>query len=180
MRGNLVLIGMPASGKSTLGRYLAERLSMPFCDSDDVLEKRLGGPLQETIDREGIARFLRREEEAVLSLREEGSVIATGGSVIYSEQAMKRLCDNGFVVFLSVPYASIEKRLQNLDSRGVAIPQETSLFALYQERVPLYHKYADLVFYEDDSEGDLSMEDYGEALISILPQQFRKRIEREK
>lgn len=177
MTGNLVLIGMPASGKSTLGRYLAKRLSMKFCDTDDVLKKKLGGSLQETIDREGISAFLRKEEEAVLSLREEGAVIATGGSVVYSEKAMEHLCRDGFVVFLSVPFSSIKQRLQNLESRGVAISEEKSLFELYRERTRLYHKYANLVFHEDDSRGDLSMEEYGESLISILPRTFRKEAE---
>ena len=171
MKQNLILIGMPASGKSTLGKLLAEKLDMPFLDTDEVLQNTLGEPLQETINREGIHSFLQKEAAAVLSIHTEGTVIATGGSVVYSEPAMLHLKSRGLCIFLSVPFASIASRLQNLETRGVAIPSGKTLLELYRERSPLYLRYADVIFREDDCMGDRSIEEHTALLISLLKQE---------
>lgn len=169
---NLVLIGMPASGKSTLGRLLAQKLELHFLDTDDVLQTQLGTSLQETIDREGISSFLKKEELAVLSICAERAVIATGGSVIYSQKAMTHLKSLGLCIFLSVPFPSIEARLQNLSSRGVAIPEGKTLLELFEERTPLYIRHADLIFREDDLEGDRSIAEHTDLLIALLTQEY--------
>ncbi|MDF2838562.1 MAG: aroK [Evtepia sp.] len=171
MKPNLILIGMPASGKSTLGQLLAERLGSFFLDTDDVLQAQLGEPLQETINREGISAFLEKEESAILSLHPEETVIATGGSVVYSETAMAHLKSLGLCIFLSVPFASIEARLQNLEVRGVAIPKGTTLLELYRERTPLYTRHADFIFREYDRNGDPSIAEHVEQLIALLVQE---------
>lgn len=171
MKKNIVLIGMPASGKSTLGKLLAEKLAMPFLDTDDVLQEYLGEPLQKTINEEGIDYFLQKEEEAVLSIKTENTIIATGGSVIYSTKAMMHLKSHGFCVFLSVPYGSIAQRLNNLSSRGVALPEGKTLKDLHAERTPLYLSYGDIIFFEPNHDGDPSIEEHTEMLISFLREQ---------
>lgn len=171
MKRNIILIGMPASGKSTLGRLLADKLELSFIDTDDVLQEQLGEPLQETINREGISSFLAKEENTILSIHAEGTVIATGGSVVYSSRAMTHLASLGLCIFLSVPFASIEARLSNLTSRGVVIPEGKTLLELYRERTPLYTQYADLIFREEDAGGDPSIEEHVDLLIAFLVQE---------
>lgn len=165
---NLILIGMPASGKSTLGQHLAELLGLSFLDTDDVLAHGLGMPLQDYINEAGIAAFLAREEEAVLSIEATGTVIATGGSVVYSKAAMDHLKKTGLCIFLSVPFSAIVERLSNLETRGVAIVKGKSLRELYEERCPLYLQAADLIFREGSEEGDLSIEDHARRLLLLL------------
>ncbi len=168
MKRNIILIGMPASGKSTLGYVLATRLSMAYLDTDDVLKEKLQLPLQDAIDECGIEYFLQKEEEAVLSIETSNTIIATGGSVVYSKKAMEHLKQTGLCVFLSVPYATIEERIDNLETRGVANMQGHSLQDLYKERTPLYLEYADLVFKETDETGDLTIDEHTNKLISLL------------
>ena len=168
MKPNLILIGMPASGKSTLGRLLAAQLSLSFLDTDDVLMRHLGEALQETIDRDGISRFLQREEESVLTIQTQGCVIATGGSVVYSQRAMAHLKSRGLCIYLSVPFRLIEARLNNLATRGVAIPQGQTLLDLFRQRDPLYASYADLIFREDDRFGDRSCVAHTQMLAGML------------
>lgn len=172
MKHNLILIGMPASGKSTLGQLLAQKLGLFFLDTDDVLQAQLGEPLQETINREGVCSFLKKEESAVLSIQTVGTVIATGGSVVYSETAMSHLKSQGLCIYLSVPFASIEARLQNLANRGVAIPAGNTLLDLYQERTPLYTHHADLIFQENDTFGDRTIEEHTELLLVLLRHEY--------
>lgn len=146
MQPNLILIGMPASGKSTLGRLLALELGMTFLDTDDLFRQREGRQLQEILNQEGMEAFLQREEATVLSLQVHNTVIATGGSVVYSRPAMKHLKSQGICVYLQLPFSAIRYRLQNLETRGVAMTQDQTLEALYQERVPLYEAWADVIF----------------------------------
>ena len=144
--GNIVLIGMPGCGKSTVGVLLAKALGMHFVDTDVVFQAREGKKLQRIIEEIGIDSFLQKEEEAILGFTWDKTVIATGGSVVYGKRAMKHLHENGLVVYIRLPYAEIERRLSNLATRGVTLREGQTLLDLYQERIPLYEKEADIVF----------------------------------
>ena len=143
--GNIVLIGMPGCGKSTVGVLLAKALGMAFVDTDVVFQAKEGRKLQRIIEEIGIDAFLAREEEAILSLSCNKTVIATGGSVVYGRRAMKRLHENGVVVYIRLPYQEIERRLSNLATRGVTLREGQTLFDLLEERIPQYEKEADVV-----------------------------------
>lgn len=144
--GNIVLIGMPGCGKSTVGVLLAKALGMHFVDTDVVLQAKEGRKLQNIIDEIGIDAFLKKEEEAILGFTSDRTVIATGGSVVYGRDAMKHLHQDGVVIYIRLPYAEIERRLSNLATRGVTLRAGQTLYDLYQERIPLYEKEADIVF----------------------------------
>lgn len=141
---NIVLIGMPGAGKSTVGVLLAKALSLAFMDTDVVIQSLEGRRLQEILDAEGVDSFRRIEERHVLALRCEGHVIATGGSVVYSDAAMAHLRRGGLVVYLDVPLALLAVRLGNLPTRGVARAAGQSIESLQAEREPLYRRYADV------------------------------------
>ena len=141
---NIILTGMPSCGKSTLGRMLAKELGYAFLDTDDVIIARNGCPLKDILDNEGLDGFIRAEEEAVCSVTAERTVIATGGSVVYSPKAMAHLKSLGRVVYLCLEYKEVERRLGDLHERGVAIAPGKTLRDLFDERTPLYEKYADL------------------------------------
>lgn len=144
MEKNIILIGMPGAGKSTVGVVLAKVLGYDFIDSDLVIQAKTGKKLFEIINEKGIDGFLEIENKINAELDVKNSVIATGGSVIYGEEAMEHLKSIGTVIYLDVNYKSLEKRLGNLLKRGVAIRSGNTLLDLYNERVPLYKKYADL------------------------------------
>lgn len=141
---NIVLIGMPACGKSTIGVILAKTIGVGFLDTDLLLQQREGKRLQEIIDGHGLPYFLRVEEHAIRSIDCRNAVIATGGSAVYRENAMRHLRLNGVILYLKLPYAEIEKRLDNIKTRGVAMAKGESLLALYQEREALYNQWADI------------------------------------
>ena len=141
---NIILIGMPGCGKSTVGVVLAKVLGMHFCDTDIVIQQNEGRKLQEIIDEDGNDAFLECEERALASLEIDGAVIATGGSAVYSEKAMSHLKENGKVVYLKVSESEIERRLADFAARGVAIKDGMTVKDLYNERIPLYEKYADI------------------------------------
>ena len=141
---NVILTGMPSCGKSTLGRMLAKELGYAFIDTDDVIIEQNGCPLKDILDKEGLDGFIRREEEAVCSVTAERTIIATGGSVVYSPKAMAHLKSLGRVVYLCLDYQEVERRLGDLHERGVAIAPGKTLRDLFDERTPLYEKYADL------------------------------------
>ena len=140
---NIVLIGMPGVGKSTIGVILAKVLSRDFLDTDVYIQSKEGRSLQEIIDQEGLKRFCELEERYVISIAGKGLVIATGGSVIYSDLAMRHLRSQGVVLHLFLPVHILEKRLSNLLTRGVVKKSSQTLIELYQERLPLYEQYAD-------------------------------------
>ena len=144
--GNIVLIGMPGCGKSTVGVLLAKALGMDFVDTDVVFQAREGRKLQRIIEEIGVDAFLKREEEAILDFTSDRTVIATGGSVVYGGHAMKHLHENGVVIYIRLPYDEIERRLSNLATRGVTLREGQTLYDLYLERIPLYEKEADIVF----------------------------------
>lgn len=141
---NIILIGMPGAGKSTIGVLLAKTLGYQFLDSDLVIQERQGSLLQDIIDEKGLDTFLVAEEDAVLSIDVEKTIIATGGSVIYSERAMAHLNNLGTIVYLNVSLEEIERRLNNIKTRGIAMGKHQSLKSLYDERSPLYETYADI------------------------------------
>ncbi|MDY5956190.1 MAG: shikimate kinase [Frisingicoccus sp.] len=144
MKDNIILIGMPGAGKSTVGVVLAKALGYNFVDSDLVIQKETGKRLFEIIDEVGIDEFLNIENRINAALSVEKSVVATGGSVIYGEEAMEHLKSIGKVIYLKTDYESLEMRLGNLLKRGVAIRSGNTLLDLYNERVPLYEMYADI------------------------------------
>ena len=141
---NIILIGMPSCGKSTMGRLLSKELKYDFVDTDDVLIRLNGCPLRDILDREGLDGFKKREEEAICSVRTEHTVIATGGSAVYSPASMAHLKALGRVVYLKLSFEELERRLGDLHERGVAIAPGSTLLDLYHERVPLYERYADI------------------------------------
>ena len=141
---NIILIGMPGCGKSTVGVVLAKAANLDFIDSDLVIQKQMGAKLSELLDAHGDEGFRAIENRINTELAANNSVIATGGSVIYGEDAMRHLKDIGTVVYLKLSYEAIEDRLGDLHARGVTIQPGWTLRDLYNERVPLYEKWADL------------------------------------
>lgn len=142
---NIILIGMAGAGKSTLGVLLAKALGMDFIDSDIIIQQRENRLLQEIIDADGINTFLRTEEEIVSALDYQNTIIATGGSVVYSDKAMTSLKENAVTIYLSLPYEEIQKRVTNIETRGIVLKKGNSLKDAFDERLPLYEKYADII-----------------------------------
>ena len=141
---NLILIGMPGCGKSTVGVVLAKAANLDFIDSDLVIQKEMGAKLSQLIDQHGDAGFREIENRINAELMAENSIIATGGSVVYGEEAMRHLKQIGPVIYLKLSCEAIEERLGDLHARGVTIQPGWTLRDLYNERVPLYEKWADV------------------------------------
>lgn len=141
---NVVLIGMPGVGKSTIGVVLAKNLGISFVDSDLVIQEQEGRKLHELIEEYGLDGFLEIEGRVIASLSPKKAVIATGGSAIYSESAMEYLNSIATICYLKLSYESIRDRLGDLAERGVVLRDGETLKELYDERVPLYEKYANL------------------------------------
>ncbi len=144
MKNNLILIGMAGCGKSTLGVLLAKKLGLGFLDTDLVIQNRERRLLQTILDEDGLEAFTRAEENALLGVDVSDTVIATGGSAVLSEAAMTHLKASGMTVWLSLPYAVIRRRITNLATRGIAMKPGQTLRDVYDEREPLYERYADL------------------------------------
>lgn len=161
---NLILIGMPACGKSTMGVVLAKTLGMSFVDTDLLIQEEENEKLQNIIDERGMQEFLAVEERVLSSVDVENSVVSTGGSAVYSDKAMKHLKENGTVVYIKLSLEEIERRLNNIKTRGIAMKPGETLADLYALRVPLYEKYADITV---ETEG-FSIEESIEALIGAL------------
>ena len=142
---NIVLIGMPGAGKSTVGVVLAKRLGMSFMDSDLVIQEQEGRTLHEIIEQQGTEGFLVIEDKVNAAINPKNTVIATGGSVVYGSNAMEHLSEIGTVCYLKLSYESIRDRLGDLAQRGVVLKDGQTLMDLYNERTPLYEKYAKLV-----------------------------------
>ena len=141
---NLIIIGMPGAGKSTLGLILAKTLGWKFCDTDLVIQVMTGRLLQEIIDTDGIDMFKTIEEQAVLSLHCRKTVIATGGSVVFSKRAMEHLKSEGVVLYLRISFDEMVRRLDNITTRGIVLASGETLSEMYRERIPLYERYADI------------------------------------
>lgn len=141
---NIVLIGMPGTGKSTVGVLLAKSLLMNFTDTDLIIQQKYNTSLQNIIREKGTEAFLEIEDSVLSEIKAENSVIATGGSAVYGERAMENLKTDGATVYLDTPLDELEKRLLNIHTRGVAMKEGTSLKELFDEREPLYKKHADI------------------------------------
>ncbi|MCP1662518.1 MAG: shikimate kinase [Methanocalculus sp. MSAO_Arc1] len=141
---NIILIGMPGAGKSTVGVVLAKTLGMQFIDCDILIQQQSGRMLQEILDEDGPDAFRQIEEEVILSLSPRHSVIATGGSVIWSRAAMEHLKSLGVVVYLEISCSEMEKRIKNITTRGIVLLPDQTLREMYESRVPLYEQYADI------------------------------------
>ncbi len=141
--GNIILIGMPASGKSTVGRRLAKKLNMDFVDTDNLIEESEGMRLQDIIDNKGNKSFWEVEEKILCSLDCCDTVIATGGSAVLFPKAIEHMKKMGAIVYLEQSIDRLKKRLYNLDSRGVTLDEGESIESLYNYRVPLYKRYSD-------------------------------------
>ncbi len=144
-KSNIILIGMPGSGKTTIGTELSEKIGYGYIDSDSVIVAREGKRLNEIIEESGREGFLDIEAKINSELCADRCVIATGGSVIYREYAMLKLKELGTLVYLKLPYEIIASRLGDLKKRGVALKDGFTLLDLYEERAPLYEKYADII-----------------------------------
>jgi shikimate kinase len=141
---NIIIIGMPGAGKSTMGVILAKTLGLHFIDTDIVIQEHAGRLLQEMIDEEGPDAFLEIEEKTILSLECRNTVIATGGSVVFSGRAMEHLKSGGVVVYLEISFEEMVRRLGNITTRGIVLVKGQSLPDMYNQRIPLYEKYADI------------------------------------
>lgn len=164
MGNNIILIGMSGAGKSTLGVLLAKALGLDFVDTDLIIQQQEGRLLQEIIDADGVEAFMEVEERVVSSLDFDRSVVATGGSVVYSPVIMDRLKPQGRTVYLHVSFPQLKKRLRNVDSRGIVFRNGNSLEEVYAERLPLYDRYADLTV---DCDGR-SIEECVDEIVSRL------------
>lgn len=149
MKNNIVLIGMPSCGKSTIGVVLAKAMRYRFVDSDLVIQERTGKLLSEIIEEDGIEAFNQIENDINASLDYHKAIIATGGSVIYGEEAMEHLRSIGTVVYIELPLETLQERIGDLNARGVSIKEGQSFQELYEERKPLYEKYADITISTD-------------------------------
>ena len=162
---NIVLIGMPASGKSTAGVILAKMLGMDFVDTDLVIQQREKALLRDLIEEYGVEGFMEKEEKAVLSVSPVNTVIATGGSVVYSEKAMRHLSSIGTVVYLKVAEDELLRRLHDIRERGVVLKDGETFKEMFDSRSILYERYADITI-EEGSAGI-------EAMLSEMLKELR-------
>lgn len=142
---NIVLIGMPGAGKSTIGVLLAKSTLMDFVDTDLLIQKQYSSSLCDIINSRGIEEFLKIENDVIYSWTFANCVIATGGSAVYGEEAMKKLAENGIIVYLKLMPDELMKRINNIHTRGIAMKSGTTIEELYSHRAPLYEKYSDKV-----------------------------------
>ncbi|HIS56226.1 MAG: shikimate kinase [Lachnospiraceae bacterium] len=164
---NITLIGMPASGKSTVGVLLAKRLGLSFIDTDILIQEQEKCLLKDIIAKEGLEGFMKVENQVNRDVQAKNAVIAPGGSVVYGQEAMEHLKAISTVVYLKLNFEELEKRLGNLKDRGVVLKDGMTLRDLYAERVPLYEKYADIIV---DEEG----KDAG-AIVDFLREIFERK-----
>lgn len=151
---NIVLIGMPGCGKSTVGVLLAKRLGLGFTDTDLIIQQQTGRTLQTIVDGEGYESLRRVEAQALLSLNVQGHVIATGGSAVYSDAAMAHLASSGVIVFLDIPLAEVKRRIGNHSLRGISRHPDQTLDDLFRERLELYRRHGQVTIQADQQTAD--------------------------
>ena len=161
---NIVLIGMPGVGKSTIGVILAKVLGYSFIDTDILIQEKTGKLLSQVIQERGIDEFINIENNVNKELSVVKSVIATGGSVVYGKEAMDHLKSIGKIIYLKQDFERINERVSNINGRGVVLRDNQTFLDLYNERTPLYEKYADITL----EEGNLSIEDTLKKLLNKL------------
>ena len=141
---NIILIGMPGAGKSTVGVILAKRIGFHFIDTDLIIQAQEKCRLQQIIDAHGLQNFRKIEEQMLLNLQVEHSIIATGGSVVYSEKGLKALGRTGPLIYIQVSLTALQKRIADMGQRGLVMSKGQTFEQLYQERTPLYEKFSEL------------------------------------
>jgi shikimate kinase len=163
-KNNIVLIGMPGVGKSTVGVILAKESGYQFLDADLLIQQQEGRLLREILAEKGTEGFIEVENRVNAGICAEHTIIATGGSVVYGREAMQHLHEIGTVVYLEVSFETIQMRLEDIKGRGVVLRNGQTLKNLYEERVPLYRKYADIVI----SEENLNIEQTVQKLLDFI------------
>jgi shikimate kinase len=156
---NLVLIGMPGVGKSTVGVLLAKATSRHFLDTDVLIQAREGRSLQQILDADGRTAFLQLEERCLRGLEDRGTVIATGGSAVYSAAAMEHLASRGRIVYLWLPLATLALRIRNMGTRGIVKEPRQTLEEIFEERSPLYARWAEVTVDCRDRTADQVVDD---------------------
>lgn len=141
---NIVLIGMPGAGKSTIGVLLAKSLLMDFVDTDLIIQKKCSSSLCDIINTQGIDEFLKIENDVICGEKFENCVIATGGSAVYGKEAMKKLKEQGIAIYLKLTPEELVERIKDIHTRGIAMKEGTTIAELYEERAALYEEYADI------------------------------------
>lgn len=169
MSRNLVFIGMPGSGKSTVGVLVAKRLGLGFVDTDLLIQQEAGRTLQEIVDQDGYQALRKIEEQVLLNLDVQGHVISTGGSAVYSDAAMKHLKADGTVVFLDIPLDVVIERIGDYSLRGISRRPDQSLAELFDERFALYTRYADVTV----KGAGLTHDEVCEAVLSAISGESR-------
>lgn len=164
MKDNIVLIGMPGVGKSTVGVVLAKVIGYQFVDADLVIQEKEGKLLCEIIEEAGTEGFIEVENRVNSQIEAKHAVIATGGSVVYGAEAMAHLKEMGTVIYLKLPFEELNRRLRDIKGRGVVLKEGQTLWDLYEERVPLYEKYADIIV----DEYQLNVEQTIEKIMELL------------
>lgn len=164
MKNNIILIGMPGVGKSTIGVVLAKILGYQFIDADIVIQQETKKLLKDIISEEGVEGFIEIENRINASINTTNSVIATGGSAVYGEEAMEHYKSIGTIVYLCLGYDEINKRLSDIKNRGVVLKDGQNLLDIYEERRVLYEKYADLII----DETGLDVEETIQKIISSI------------
>lgn len=162
---NIVLIGMPGAGKSTVGVILAKTLGFKFIDTDLLIQDQEKQLLKDIIGQKGLEEFIQIEERVNMSINVTDTVISPGGSVIYGQKAMEHYRKHGIIVYIKLSYETISNRLGNIRKRGVVLKDGQDLKALYEERHPLYDKYADIVIDGEHKDVETVM---GEVLDAFL------------
>jgi shikimate kinase len=171
-KNSVVLIGMPGSGKSTLGHQLAEKTGLDFVDTDILIQQREGKSLQRILDESNYMNFLKIEESVLRSVDTKGCVVSTGGSSVYSRKGMDRLRSQAIVLFLDVCFKELVCRINNYDQRGIACKNNQSFYDVYLERKCLYQRYADIVIDCNEKSMDVIVDELRKKTLGNFKQSF--------
>lgn len=164
MNDNVILIGMPGAGKSTVGVLIAKALGYDFIDTDLIIQGRLNNRLYKIIEEHGIDYFLQAENKIVSEVSADRTVIATGGSVVFGKEAMEHLRQMGKVVYIKLGCDEIKRRVKNITTRGVVMKKDETIEDIYSERAPLYERYADITVDVENT----TIEEAVEKILSLL------------